>query len=88
MPTALTTLWSDRKKRALLIQGLVIALLVLFVSLIVSNTAANLEKRGITSGLGFLTQPAGFDIVQTLVPWALLMVRMASPSCHRQSTRP
>lgn len=73
MPTALTTLWSDRKKRALLIQGLVIALLVLFVSLIVSNTAANLEKRGITSGLGFLSQPAGFDIVQTLVPWEMSM---------------
>lgn len=73
MPTALTTLWSDRKKRALLIQGLVIALLVLFVFLIVSNTAANLEKRGITSGLGFLSQPAGFDIVQTLVPWEMSM---------------
>lgn len=73
MPTSLTTLWTDKKKRSLLIQMAVIAGLVLFAAMVVSNTAANLEKRGISSGLGFLSQPAGFDIVQTLVPWEMSM---------------
>lgn len=73
MPTALTSIWTDRKKRAFLIQGLVLLAIVLVVGTIVSNTASNLEKRGITSGLGFLSQPAGFDIVQTLVPWEMSM---------------
>jgi general L-amino acid transport system permease protein len=73
MPTALTSIWTDRKKRAFLIQGLVLVVLVFVVGTIVSNTATNLEKRGITSGLGFLSQPAGFDIVQTLVPWEMSM---------------
>lgn len=73
MPTSLLTLWTDKKKRSLLIQTAVIAGLVLFAAMVVSNTAANLEKRGISSGLGFLSQPAGFDIVQTLVPWEMSM---------------
>lgn len=73
MPTPFSTLWTDKKKRSALIQGAVIVALAVFIALIVSNTASNLERRGITSGLGFLSEPAGFDIVQTLVPWDMSM---------------
>lgn len=73
MPTSLSTLWTDKKKRGLLVQGAVIVVLALFIAMVVSNTATNLESRGITSGLGFLSQPAGFDIAQTLVPWEMSM---------------
>ena len=73
MPLTLSSLWTDRKKRSLLVQAVVIAVLVLFMAMVISNTATNLEKRGIASGFGFLSQPAGFDIVQTLVPWEMSM---------------
>ncbi len=73
MPLSLSTLWTDKKKRSLLIQTAVIVALVLFAWTVISNTATNLEKRGIASGIGFLSQPAGFDIVQTLVPWEMSM---------------
>ncbi|MBL4908132.1 MAG: ABC transporter permease subunit, partial [Sneathiella sp.] len=56
------SMWRDPKVRAVLFQVLVIALFLAFVLYIGSNTAANLEKRGIATGFGFLSQPAGFGI--------------------------
>lgn len=34
------------------------------------NTTRNLASRNIASGFGFMAQPAGFDIIQTLVPFS------------------
>jgi general L-amino acid transport system permease protein len=36
------------------------------------NTLANMQARGIQSGFDFLTQPAGFDIGETLMPYDAL----------------
>jgi len=56
------SVWRDPKIRAVFFQVLVISLFLAFVYYIGSNTAANLEKRGIATGFGFLSQPAGFGI--------------------------
>ena len=45
------------------------AMLVGFCWFIGTNTLANLEKRGISTGFGFLSLKAGFGILQSLVPY-------------------
>jgi len=59
-------LWYDPRFRALFFQALVILGVVGFFVFIGYNTAVNLEKRGIASGFGFLSDPAGFEIPLTL----------------------
>lgn len=61
--------WRNKTARAWIIQVVVVALLVLFVAVVVHNTAVNLQKRGIASGFDFLGQPGGFDVAQSLVPF-------------------
>tara|TARA_B100000676_G_scaffold280008_1_gene303829 strand:- start:254 stop:1450 length:1197 start_codon:yes stop_codon:yes gene_type:complete len=56
------SLWNDPKKRALIYQAIVMIALIIVAAYIINNTAANLEKRGIASGFGFLQSPAGFDV--------------------------
>jgi general L-amino acid transport system permease protein len=73
MSAVLTSLWTNKTYRSLIIQVGAVLILFGFVAILVANTASNLEKRGITSGFGFLNQPAGFDIVQTLVPYEMSM---------------
>ncbi len=55
-------MFRDPRVRAVFFQFLVIALVVFFAWYIAHNTAINLANRGIASGFGFLSQPAGFDI--------------------------
>lgn len=47
-----------------------LALVVWLVQGVVQNVAANLQARNIASGFGFLEQPAGFAIIQTLIPYS------------------
>jgi len=61
--------WNNSQNRALLFQVVLVALIVGFAWFIASNTMANLEKRGISTGLGFLSLKAGFGILQTLIPY-------------------
>ncbi|GLQ07533.1 amino acid ABC transporter permease [Sneathiella chinensis] len=56
------SLWRDPKARAVFFQILVITLFLAFVFYVGNNTVENLEKRGIASGFGFLSEPAGFGI--------------------------
>ncbi len=56
------SMWRDPKIRAVFFQVLVISIFLAFVFYVGNNTVENLEKRGIASGFGFLTQPAGFGI--------------------------
>lgn len=56
------SLWRDPKIRAVFYQILVIVLALAFLYYVGNNVADNLEKRGIASGFGFLSQPSGFDI--------------------------
>ncbi|WP_330925199.1 ABC transporter permease subunit [Candidatus Sororendozoicomonas aggregata] len=62
-------MWRNVRLRGLFIQVIVIALLLLAGGWIIHNTLNNLESRGITTGFGFLTQQAGFGIIQSLVPY-------------------
>jgi len=62
-------LLNDPRVRGWLAQALVLAILIVGVVYALYNIAHNLNKAGITTGFAFLSQPAGFDISQTLVPY-------------------
>ncbi len=60
----------DARVRAVFYQILTIVLFVLFVVWLGSNTAQNLEDRGIATGFGFLDQPAGFGVPFSLIDYS------------------
>ncbi len=62
-------LWNDKEARSVIIQILTMALLVAFLAYIVTNAIANLEAIGKTFSFGFLSEPASYDINQTLIPY-------------------
>jgi general L-amino acid transport system permease protein len=51
-------------------QILFVAVLVWIGYEIVANARANLQSQKITSGFGFLSNTAGFDVSQTLIPYS------------------
>jgi len=55
--------------RRWLIQLLALLAIAWFGWEVLSNTAQNLAERNIASGFGFLFEPAGFDISQTLIAY-------------------
>lgn len=61
--------WNDPKVRALFFQVLLIVALGYFLMTIVQNTLDNMQSRGISTGFAFLDEPAGFGILQTLIPY-------------------
>ena len=61
--------WNNAQHRSLFFQVLLVAMLAGFFWFIGTNTLANLEKRGISTGFGFLSLKAGFGILQTLIPF-------------------
>lgn len=63
-------IWNDPHYRALFFQILLIAALGAFLYTIVSNTLSNMESRGISTGFAFLSERAGFDILQSLIPFS------------------
>ncbi len=65
----LLRLWRDSAWRAVLFQVLLISLVLLFGGWIVDNTLTNLENRGISTGFDFLSQSAGFGIIQSLIEY-------------------
>ena len=62
--------WHSESFRALLIQAVFLALVLGLIGSLILNTLANLESRGISTGFGFLTQEAGFGIIQTLIDYS------------------
>ena len=60
--------WRDERKRAVLWQALVIAILLLVVAFIVLNMVANLRTLGIPLGFDFLSATGGFAISFSLIP--------------------
>src|SRR3981081_1463252 len=52
------------------VQLLFVAALAWIGYALVANARPNLQSRGITSGLGFLNNTAGFDVSQTLIPYS------------------
>ncbi len=62
--------WNDPKTRAIAFQVIALVLTVGFGLYIFDNTQTNLRRLGIASGFDFLGSPAGFDIIQTLIPYS------------------
>ena len=63
-------LWTDERYRGILFQFLVVLGLAAFIAFIVSNTVANLQRAGLSSGYDFLGNPAFFDINQRLIDYS------------------
>ena len=55
--------------RSTVFQALVFVGLAYFFYTIYNNTLTNMEARGIRTGFGFMSQPAGFDILLSLIPF-------------------
>ena len=64
-----TAFWRDPKKRALAFQIIVLCSVFAFIAYIFNNTLTNLEKRGISTGFGFLELEAGFGVLMSLIPY-------------------
>lgn len=62
--------WNNPQIRALIFQAVALIATVAFGLSIFQNTQENLHRLGIASGFGFLSSPAGFDIIQTLIPYS------------------
>ena len=62
-------LWTDERARGVILQILLLLALALVVAFIVSNTITNLQRAGLASGYGFLSDTASFDINQRLIPY-------------------
>jgi general L-amino acid transport system permease protein len=60
------TFWRNQKIRGWLYQFAALLLVALCVVVLADNTLENMRTRGIQSGFGFLSQPAGFDISESL----------------------
>lgn len=58
--------WRNPKTTGWLYQIAVLLLVVAAVLWLADNTLDNMRQRGIQSGFGFLAQPAGFDISESL----------------------
>ena len=66
---AILKLWRDPVWRGVLFQTGLILVIVLFGYQIIQNTLHNLETRGISTGFDFLSQSAGFGIIQSLIEY-------------------
>jgi general L-amino acid transport system permease protein len=62
--------WNNPQVRAVAFQVIALIATVAFGLYIFTNTQANLQRLGIASGFDFLSSPAGFDIIQSLVPYS------------------
>jgi general L-amino acid transport system permease protein len=62
-------LWRDPRARAIAYQILTLLGVVAFAAFIINNTLDNLARQGIASGFGFLEDPAGFAIPQSLIEY-------------------
>jgi general L-amino acid transport system permease protein len=61
--------WRSPTARALVFQLLLVAGILAFGYYLLDNTLRNMEQRGITTGFGFLSNEAGFGILQSLIEY-------------------
>jgi general L-amino acid transport system permease protein len=64
--------WRSQAFRGLIYQVIAIAAIGFALWYLAHNTLANMQARGIQSGFGFLLQPAGFDIGESIIPYDAL----------------
>ncbi|WP_336489953.1 amino acid ABC transporter permease [Methylobacterium nigriterrae] len=60
----------NRRWRGLALQALLVAALAALAYGAATNAAGKLARQGIVAGFGFLDRAAGFDISQSLIPYA------------------
>ena len=76
-PSGDVAFWYDPRKRSILYQLGVLAMVGLLGYYLVSNTIANLERQAIATGFGFLEKEASFEIGESLFPIRLQTVIFA-----------
>jgi len=59
----------NRRIYGIVLQLFVLAVVACFILFLFNTTATNLSRAGITTGFGFLNQPAGFDIGFSFLPY-------------------
>ena len=64
------SLWYDPRKRSILYQLFVLAMVGLLGYYLVSNTLANLERQAIATGFGFLQKEASFEIGESVIAYS------------------
>ena len=62
-------LWRQPAFRAALFQILLVLGILAFGYYLLTNTLTNMERRGITTGFGFLSNEAGFGILKSLIEY-------------------
>ncbi len=65
----LSSVWTDKRSRGILIQVVALAALFAFLAFIVNNTANNLKLLGVETGYGFLGDASNYDINQRLIEY-------------------
>ena len=75
---SLMRLWNDKDARSVLIQIFTMVALFAFLAYIVTNAIANLEAIGKTFSFEFLSEPASYDINQTLIPYTSRSTHMTA----------
>lgn len=68
-PKQSSSILNDPRVRGIVFQSLLVIVLIWFGWTIFQNTLQNMESRGITTGFDFLNNPAGFEILMTLVEY-------------------
>lgn len=61
---------NDKSVRGVIAQVLVIGVILMVAAYLVSNTLTNLEERNIRTGYDFLSEEAGFEIAESLIPYS------------------
>ena len=69
-PSGNVVFWYDPRKRSILYQLGVLAMVGLLGYYLVSNTIANLERQAIATGFGFLEKEASFEIGESVIPYS------------------
>lgn len=62
--------WNDPRIRAFVFQAAVIIAVIALAYILVNNTLNNMARIGIRTGFDFLTAPAGFDVIMSLIPYS------------------
>jgi general L-amino acid transport system permease protein len=65
----LGSLWRDKKTRGMILQIVAVIGVLIFIGIIISNTVENLDRLGVKVGFDFLSEPANYDINQTLIAY-------------------
>jgi general L-amino acid transport system permease protein len=60
----------EKRSRGLLIQAVFLAGLIWMFSFLIGNAADNLKAQGVATGFSFLSETAGFSIIQSLIPYS------------------